>query len=462
MALAALFACLVFIIWLIVRDCRLRKSVSYAVWVPTCLLLILGSRPLSMWLAGGTLTPGTEALGTMGNQEATSLADQLFQLSVLGASLLIAYSRRVRWRKLLAANKPLLFFYLFFALSVLWSGDPFGSAKRLTKDFGLIFVILVILTEKNPMEAIRAVYFRCAAVLFPLSVLFIKYFPDLGRSYTRGGELMLTGVTTQKNSLGEIVLVFGLFLIWDSLDIRPGVQKRLWARMRWDRLVLLLMALWLLHISQSKTALLCLAIAVALAFRGRFLSSKAASKAVLFGALSVPFLMFFTHDFNWILRPIVEALGRNMTFTGRADIWEHITATTVNPLIGAGYWNFWGGTGGAAIVMAMKTPVPNAHCGYLDMYLDGGWTALALLLTVLLTSGLRLANRVTAGEFERVKFAVLIAAILYNMSESIFARLSPLWFTTLVALIDFPYLRTVATRATSKVSHAYRGALITK
>ena len=177
MALAALFACLVFIIWLIVRDCRLRKSVSYAVWVPTCLLLILGSRPLSMWLAGGTLTPGTEALGTMGNQEATSLADQLFQLSVLGASLLIAYSRRVRWRKLLAANKPLLFFYLFFALSVLWSGDPFGSAKRLTKDFGLIFVILVILTEKNPMEAIRAVYFRCAAVLFPLSVLFIKYFP---------------------------------------------------------------------------------------------------------------------------------------------------------------------------------------------------------------------------------------------------------------------------------------------
>jgi exopolysaccharide production protein ExoQ len=432
MAPFALFLSLILSALLVVRDCRRRPSVSAAIWIPTLLMLILGSRPVSLWLGGPQIG---------GNDAERSTVDQAFHFTVLAGSFVISSSRRVNWRKHFAANPTIMLLYIFFAISILWSGDPLGSSKRLFKDFGLLFSIAVILSEKDPMQAMRAVYVRCACVLFPLSVVFIRYYPSLGREYGRGGDALYSGVTTQKNSLGEIVLVFGLFLIWDHLEARSVGAKHVWGWISWDRLILMLMGVWLLNISQSKTALVCLLIGVAL-ITSRWLASRMISRIVLMVALSVPFLMFFVQRFSSVIAPLVEALGRNMTFTGRTDIWEHINLTTVNPIIGAGYWNFWGGEGGRAIVRIMQVPVPNAHCGYLDIYLDGGVMGLVVLFCMLIASGWRLTANLRTSRYQRVRFAVLIAMIIYKLSESTFLRLGPIWFTTLLALIVFPSLKT--------------------
>ena len=42
-------------------------------------------------------------------------------------------------------------------------------------------MILVILSEEDPANAIRTVFVRCAYVLIPLSILFIKYYPEVRR-----------------------------------------------------------------------------------------------------------------------------------------------------------------------------------------------------------------------------------------------------------------------------------------
>lgn len=436
MAPLALVLCLGFIAWFLVRDVRRRKSVSAAVWIPTLLLLILGSRPVSAWLGGG----GAGRTITMGNESETSALDQGFYFSVLVGSFVLASYRRVKWDRLAATNAALVLLYLFFATSVLWSGDPAGSLKRLCKDFGMLFVISVVLSEKEPLQAIRAVFFRCACVLFPLSVLFIRYYPGWGRDYTIAGELMLTGVTPQKNSLGEIVLVLSLFLVWDFLESRAaGI------RIPWDRLVLLLMGAWLLNMSHSKTALICLLIGLALVLRSGRLAGRAVSRVVLIAALSSPFLLFFAQQFASVIEPLVAALGRDMTFTGRTNIWQHINATTVNPLIGAGYFNFWGGKGGLAIMQAMHTVIPSAHCGYLDIYLDGGLIGLFLLFCLLVTSGRRLLADARVDRYQKLRFAFLIVMIFYNLTESTFMRLTPTWFTMLLVVIQFP-LRKAATR----------------
>lgn len=435
---AALALSLIFSTLLVVRDCRRRTSVSAAVWIPTLFLLVLGSRPVSAWLGFGS----SAALSGLGNDAERSPLDQVFYLLVLAGSLIVASSRRVRWNKLFAANVAIMALYLFFAISVSWSGDPLGSAKRLFKDFGLLFVVSVILSEKNPLEAMRAVYVRCACVLFPLSVVFIRYYPILGRSYSISGEPMATGVTTQKNTLGEIVLVFSLFLIWDYLEARSTRGRKLWGRIPWDTLALLTMGAWLLNTSQSKTALVCLLIGVTL-ITSRWFASRVMSRAVLLFALSTPFLLFFVQQFSSVIAPVVEALGRNMTFTGRTNIWEHITSTTVNPIVGAGYWNFWGGKGGLAIMEAMQTVVPNAHCGYVDIYLDGGVIGLILLFCFLVTYGRRLTAHLNINRYQRLRFAILIVAIFYNLSESTFMRLGPIWFTTLLAVISFPSIKAV-------------------
>jgi exopolysaccharide production protein ExoQ len=432
----ALFLCLVFIAWLLVRDVKRRPSSSAAIWIPTFFLLVIGSRPLSLWI--GAVITGS------GNAPEESWIDGTFYLLLIFGSWIVLSLRRVRWSKFFAANTTIVLFYLYFAVSVLWADDPDGSFKRWFKDFGLVFVTSVILSEKDPLEAMRAVYFRCACVLFPLSMLFIRYYGHLGRAYNMLGGTMFLGVSTQKNGLGEIVMVFSLFLIWEYLETRPVGTKPIRRRTPWDHLMLLLMGVRLLYISESKTASICLLIGLALMLRSRRLASVMINRMVLLGALCAPFLVLFVQQSSWITTPLVEALGRDPTFTGRTNIWQHITATTVNPFFGAGFYNFWGTSGGAAIRRLMHTPMLNSsHNSYLDIYLDGGFIALGLLFCLLIARGGSLIRNVHVNRYQRLRFAVLIVAIIYNITESTFARLAPIWFTTLLVLIDFPSRREI-------------------
>jgi exopolysaccharide production protein ExoQ len=424
--------------FMVVRDCRRRRNVSSAVWIPTFFLMILGSRPISMWVAGGRLHGPVE----LANDVASSSLDQIFYLSVLGGSFLLASMRGVRWGRIFAANKTLMIFYFYFAMSILWSSDPGGSFKRLIKDFGLLFVAALIFTEKDPMEAVRAIYVRCAFFLLPLSMVFIKWFPIYGRVYGIGGEMTLTGVTTQKNSLGEIVLIFSLFLVWDYLEMRRAVETTRRKNIPWALIALLLNGGWLLHLSDSKTATVCTIVGIFLIVRSGRLLSKTISRLVFIGALSLPFLVFFSQQFGQVIAPLMAALGRDMTFTGRTEIWQHININTVNPLIGYGYWNFWGGPGGDLVNQAMRSLIPNAHNGYLDLYLDGGILGLSVLFLMLLATGNSIIRRLKPGSdenrYQRVRLAFVVAAIIYNLSESTFARMGPIWLIALMMIADFP------------------------
>jgi hypothetical protein len=150
--------------------------------------------------------------------------DRLFYLGMIVSALFVLSRRGVDWGDLFSKNWAIVFFYSFLLLSVVWANSPFSSLKRWTKEIGNIFIALVILTEVNPLQACRVVFVRCAYVLIPLSIIFIRYFPSLGRRYgVHGGALESIGVTTQKNSLGAMVLVCGLVFLWDWLESsRPG------------------------------------------------------------------------------------------------------------------------------------------------------------------------------------------------------------------------------------------------
>ena len=138
---------------------------------------------------------------------------------------------------------------------------------------------------------------------------------------------MLSGVTRQKNSLGELVFVLCIFIFWDFVELRKS-RGRFRIRDRWDHILLFGMGLLLLHQSQSKTSLLCLGIGCALSLRGAKPASPIVSRIAFWGALSTPFLLFFTQEFGDVIAPLVKAMGRDMTFTGRANIWHQVTAQT--------------------------------------------------------------------------------------------------------------------------------------
>src|ERR1700683_2854344 len=178
------------------RDNSLHTS--KALWLPVIWMWIVGSRAVSAWLG---LTP----TGANVQLEGSPVDAAVFGvLSVAAIAVLIRRNRRTRL--LLAANWPILIYFFYCLISVAWSYHPDVSFKRWTKALGDLAMILVITTEPQLRDALGRLFSRVGFLLFPTSVLFIKYYETLGRGYDPGGLAMNTGVNTNKNILGVMVL----------------------------------------------------------------------------------------------------------------------------------------------------------------------------------------------------------------------------------------------------------------
>src|SRR5207245_6913867 len=154
---------------------------------------------------------------------------------------------------------------------ILWSDFPFVASKRWIKGLGDPMMALILLGDREPAKAVETVIKRCAYVLIPLSIVFIKYYPGLGRSYSEWtGEAVYTGVTTNKNLLGYLLFVAGLFFVCALFG--KGARER-GARDRTDiviALLFLLMIEWLIQMANSKTSLIGLIVGILVVLGLRF------------------------------------------------------------------------------------------------------------------------------------------------------------------------------------------------
>ena len=95
---------------------------------------------------------------------------------------------------------------------------PDVGFKRWVKAVGDFVMVLIVVSDRDPSVAIRRLLTRTGFLLIPLSVLMIKYYPDLARYYDRWDwSTYYSGVTTNKNALGVICLLFGLASVWQFL-----------------------------------------------------------------------------------------------------------------------------------------------------------------------------------------------------------------------------------------------------
>lgn len=363
-----------------------------------------------------------------------SPVDRLFFLVMIAMSVRILSHRHLEWRSLARDNWPVLIFYSFLFISILWTNSPFSSLKRWIKEFGNILVVLVLLSEANPYQAIRATFFRCAVLFFPLSIVYIRYFPELGRRYSRGGGLEVTGVTTQKNSLGVMVVVCGLVLLWDWLEqTKPGQPPRSKLE-RYLPPALLLMGMWLLFLSDSKTSMLCFAIGGLIIASIRLPLLRRRVSALGKYALAAGFAFFLV---NWkfqVTDELLSLLGRDTTFTGRTDVWRELLNVGTNTLYGTGFMSFWDDP-------FYKSKLPSwvafsAHNGYLEIYLAGGYLGIAMLAVMILGTATKI-NRALNEEsnYAAFRFAIFVAVLIGNFSESNFACMTPMGFLFLLAAI---------------------------
>jgi O-antigen ligase len=401
-----------------------RKAGSLALIIPGAWITIQGSRPLSYWFGGGG---GSEA----------NLIDTVAFAGLMGSAIVVLVKRGIRWGTLIRRNRALFLIYFFLAMSAFWSGMPAVSLKRVIKDFGCVLVALVVLTETNPTEAIRIVFVRVSYLLFPLSVVFIKFFPEIGRQANRAGENMFTGITTHKNSLGETVFVFGLIILWDLIETYKSEARRGKNGQVLIRLGMFLMGLWLLVTCNSQTSRLCLILGILTLWGSARLAGMRYGKRVLIACLAVVICLTVLDSTFGISDAIVVALGRNPTLTGRTDIWRVVLDQKTDPFIGSGFYTFWDSEKGKAIIDSYMR-INSTHNGYLEMYVDGGLVGDVLLGLLLLAAGSRVIGRLFTGDpLGKTGLMYWLLAILYNFSETSFFRLDVLWFTFLLVTIEY-------------------------
>jgi O-antigen ligase len=437
----AILLCLPFIIWLWRRDVQARPKFSRTFWIPIFWALILGSRPLSFWLGVG----GSGAGGSIDNLEGNWF-DRSLYLVLIFAAIYILSNRQVSWGRLFQQNKALLLFYFFLLMTILWAPFPFVVFKRWFKDIAAIFIILLVLTEADPLEATKALFARCAYVWFPLSEILAKYFPSIGREYSPGGgAAMYSGVTSQKNTLGAIILVAGLVLVSELFQAnrplrgRPLKEGRFMGFLNGHHftiLITLAMGLWLLRLSESRTSQICLILGTVIVLSYRMPGLKDNPRRVLLLSLiAVPIFYVGNAVFD-IKDQLLALIGRNSTLTGRTEIWEGLKKHPVNPIMGLGYMMYWDYYGGVETDRFHTSKT--AHNGYIETYLDGGALGLFFLAVMLAAVGTRAAREfLTGSEYGRLALAIFVVTLLYNVSESTYGRRSLLWFAFLLFALEF-------------------------
>ena len=430
LAAAALFGCVILgLLWL---DRDPQSPTSKALWIPVFWLLIVASRPVSVWLHFGPLTDPPDMY-----LEGSPL-DRSVYMCLLAAGLIVLVGRGRQVGKLLRANWPILLFFLYCAVSVLWSDYPVVASKRWTKEVGDLVMVLVVLTDSDPRAAIMRLLSRTASLLVPLSILFIKYFPELGRGYVPWSWTPVPiGVSTNKNMLGMVCLILGLGTLWRFLH---EFRRRQEGVRRTGPLiaqgVLLVMVMWLFWKADSATSFSCFALAgslILLTSLFRSARKPAVLHLLILAVLSVSlFAVFIAPDF-------VSVLGRDATLTGRTEVWNRVLGMTENPLFGTGYESFWLGPRLDSLWRTYWWHPNEAHNGYLEVYINLGWMGV-FFLAVLLVRG----YRKVAGAFQQdvraggLRLAYFVVAVIYNFTEAAFKALHPVWIFFLLVTIALP------------------------
>jgi O-antigen ligase len=324
-------------------------------------------------------------------------------------------------------------------MSVLWSDFPFVSFKRWFKDLGNYLVILVVLSDPHPLEAVQTLFRRLSYLLIPLSLVLIKYYRQIGIAYEGWtGASMSVGATTSKNMLGVLCLVSGIFFFWDIVARWPERKERATKRIIRLNVAFLGMTVWVLHLSNSATSRVCLALGclvIAAAHKRSVKRNPSFLKILIPVSLCVYMILEFGFGISGQLAGMV---GRDPTLTGRTDLWKYLLSMHTNPLLGTGYESFWLGPR-LEFVWRKFWLFNEAHNGYLDIYLNLGLMGLFLLGGFLVASYRTICARFTPfSNFASLSLALWTVLLFYNVTEAALKTGHLMCFTFLFGAIVVP------------------------
>jgi exopolysaccharide production protein ExoQ len=392
---------------------------------------LAASRSISQWLEIG---PTLLDQSLEGNPLERAI---LTGLLAIGAIVLVGRGQKVL--ALLRVNGPILLFFSYCLASTLWSDYPDVAFKRWIKALGDLVMVMIVLTDPGRSSAIKQFLTRTGFLLVPISVLQIKYYPDLGRRFDRwDGRQVFTGVATDKNMLGVICLLFGLGAVWRISHALRQRQRLLSNRPLIAQLVILTMVLWLFWKANSMSSVACFVLAGGLMMAVNF-PSLARKRAVVhllvaMALATASFALFFDTGGG-----LVKTLGRDPSLTGRTEVWSDVLGMTGNPVFGTGFESFWLGARLEKLWSKHWWHPNEAHNGYLEVFLNLGWMGVILLAVVIMT-GYRNAIGMFRSNPEAgtLGLAYFVVELIYSFTEAGFRMMSPVWISFMLVAMAIP------------------------
>jgi len=408
------------------RDMWARPS--KALWIPIIWLFIAGSRPVSLWLdlRAGDLTDR--------NIEGSPFDRNLFTALIVAALVVLVARGWKQVGPLLRTNGPILLFIVYCGISICWSDFSDVAFKRWIRAVGDVAMVLVVLTDAVPRAAVRAFLERTSVVLLPASILFDLWRGGVGRQYH-------FGLTQNKNMFGAISMVLGLGALWRLFGIlqsgeRKGRRKKLIVQGS-----IVAMAMWCLWTANSTTSTSCFllgSILIVVTSKWQFARKPLVVHLIV---ASLVFLALYAS----ILNPdvgIVSTMGKDSTLTGRTDVWQAVLSIAPSPWFGAGFESFWLGSRLRYLWNIFPWNPNEAHNGYIEVYLNLGWTGVVLLAVAILMGYRRVVGGLRRNpDINNLMLAYLVVAVVYSLTEAGFRIFSPSWLALLLSIIGVFTLR---------------------
>jgi O-antigen ligase len=442
----ALFLTCLFIAFAFWKE-RIRAfnfRLSPALVLPFIWYGIAVSRPIGVWLSLWGISVGPSADPTEG-----SVVDRCVYGALIAGGIYVLTHRREYLGAFVTENRCLLALLAFMAFSVGWSDYFFVSLKRVVMSMGDVVMALVVLTERQPMEAILAILRRGAYFQIPLSIVTVRYFRNIGVDWDWFGKHEeWLGLATSKNRLGQVAAVSALVFIFERMRVGHGKEGR------FIDYLYILMSLYLLKgpgtFSATSISVFAIGLLLLLCLNYSRLSIprtmlvSGIGFAVLSGAVVFVVLHAFVHfSEHSLFGSVIVAIGRDITMTGRTVIWDDVlNIASRRPYLGVGFGGFWiGRLVNIPSNQNMSWVLGQAHSGYLDAYLQLGLAGVFLLSAVIFSSFLRIVRQFSTDfELSQLRMTFFLMIVFLNITEAAFLKGNHnMWFLFLLSALTVTY-----------------------
>ena len=365
-----------------------------------------------------------------GNVRALSPEQEaVLRLFVLPSLPLAAAVFVLRWREISETLIRLPFLALLLVMiwaSVTWSLESGLSLRRALAVTAYTLIAIWLALAFEPAALLRRLAWLAFVILL-LSVAFAVLLPGLA-FMELDGKVLLRGVFSHKNGMGQHL---GL----SAILLATAWQFRLIPRFA-AGLGLLLCLVLAVPTGSATALMILLALAVTgLATRLVLLPPRV---AIAVGCVAVAVGIFFVLATILGAEQLFAAFGRDLSLTGRVPLWHFVWwQIKAAPWLGHGYAVYFDIPWVQSYATeTLRWGVPNAHNGYLELWLGVGVLGPVLALLFLLTAIWRGVVMLRREHSPAAMFAVYFLPIylLRNIVESDLAGAAQLsWVLAVIA-----------------------------